>query len=156
MKECVLNIGDVRAFREEAVTLTCYGLGSCVGVFMQDRTKGITGGAHILLPADETSAKTGMYSNVTQALQAMLAMFKARGSELLALRAKVVGGASVMGISLGIGHRNGRSVMEALVARKVYIVATDLGGGHSRTARFDSTSGMVYVTTPEKKYDKIF
>ena len=156
MTTYVLNIGEVKTFNS-SVTFTCYGLGSCVGLFMQDRAKGIAGGAHILLPSDEAGPECkDKWYNVRHAIDRILDEFKTLGSGLEGLRAKVTGGASVLGINFNTGSRNTQSVMDELIRRKIYIAALDVGGTLARTAHFISDTGVMMVKTPVCSSYKIF
>ncbi|MFW5990648.1 MAG: response regulator [Candidatus Nanoarchaeia archaeon] len=53
--EIVVGMGRLYVVNEP-VTLTCIGLGSCIGLMVYDRQKGIAGLAHIMLP-DSSNAK---------------------------------------------------------------------------------------------------
>lgn len=155
MIEYTLNIGDVKAFNAP-VTFTCYGLGSCVGLFLQDRTKGISGGAHILLPEGADSIEGfNVWSDVTRAFERLIAQFQRKGSTLNNLRAKITGGANVLNSSQNIGARNVESVMEQLTRHRIYLAASDVGGNVSRTARFISNTGVMLVKTSENNFYKV-
>lgn len=145
MIEYKLNIGDVVTSSCKAI-YTCLGLGSCIGLFVQDRLTGLTGGAHIFLPGQSTANIGGSkFYSVASAVQEMLRQFKAQGSTLEALRAKVTGGANVLSINAGTGARNAESVLKELVARRIFIATVDIGGVYSRTARFESDTGRLTV-----------
>lgn len=156
MKEYKLNIGDLRVSKEEAVTFTCLGLGSCIGLFLQDRSTGLSGGAHILLPADCTNSMDGKYYAVKQAVDEMIRQFKEAGSTTLNLRAKIAGGANVVSTGSNTGQRNTETVVHELVQNKVYIAAMDVGGKTSRSARFDGKSGALTVRIPETNEYRIY
>lgn len=66
---------------------SCFGLGSCIGLFVQDRLRGLSGGAHILLPESEKVPDGFKFYNVIAALDEILNHFKSQGSNLSALRA---------------------------------------------------------------------
>ncbi len=144
MIEYTLNIGDVITSPRKA-RYACFGLGSCIGLFIQDRLTGITGGAHILLPGNEQGPDNFKFYNVSAAVDEILNQFKMQGSNLTALRAKVTGGANVIGVNSTTGVRNAESVINHLTAHKIYIAAVDVGGNYSRTARFESQTGVLSV-----------
>lgn len=155
MRDHTLNIGEVKTF-DHPVTLTCHGLGSCVGLFVQDRTKGITGGAHILLPDDDAAVEEGkLWYSVSKAVNRILEQFQRKGSLLDTLRAKVAGGANILNSTFGVGQRNVESVVNELIRRRIYIAALDVGGQVSRTAKFDSDSGSLVVRTVETNNYKV-
>ncbi len=145
MIEYHLNIGDV-VTSSRNVSYTCFGLGSCIGLFMQDRVTGLSGGAHIFLPENEEGPlDTSKFYNVSSALDEILNRFKLSGSDLATLRAKVVGGANVLGGDSQTGERNAESVLNQLVARKIFIAALDVGGTYCRSAKFQSYTGELTV-----------
>jgi chemotaxis protein CheD len=155
MIEHTLNIGDVITSPRKA-RYSCFGLGSCIGLFLQDRLTGLSGGAHILLPENEKGPDGFKFYNVIAALDEILSQFKSQGSSLTALRAKITGGASVMGININTGSRNSESIIHQLKSRRIYIAAMDLGGDQSRTARFESHTGTLTVLKSSLKECKIY
>jgi len=155
MIDYTLNIGDVITSPRQA-SYTCYGLGSCIGLFIHDRMTGLSGGAHILLPESESGLSTfSKFYNVVSALDEILTQFASQGSSLESLRAKIVGGANVIGVNMLTGERNIKSVVRQLVARKIFVAAQDVGGRYSRTAKFESITGNLIVRIPETNESKI-
>lgn len=156
MIEHRLNIGDVITSSRKTV-YTCLGLGSCIGLFVQDRMTGLSGGAHIFLPGSEkmSSACTRFYS-VTSALQEILRQLKLKGSTLNGLRAKVAGGSNVLALNSGTGARNVKSVLAELAAHRIYVATADVGGTYSRIARFESETGLLTVRIPETNQYRIY
>jgi len=157
MIEYTLQIGDV-VTSSGNVCYSCVGLGSCIGLFIHDRTNTLSAGAHILLPENEkgpTNDPSKCY-NVTSALQQILVQLKSKGSSLESLRAKITGGANVLRVNTFIGLRNIESVIRQLTENKIYIAASDVGGVYSRTARFESSTGLLTVRMSELNEYKIF
>lgn len=148
MMNYTLNIGDVVTASQPS-HYTCYGLGSCVGLFMHDRLTGISGGAHIFLP-DALIHKhvPRKFYSAFAALDELLRQFTMQGSNLLCLRAKLTGGANVLGANSSTGTRNAESTIQYLKKRGVYIAAVDVGGALCRTAKFESSSGALAVRIP--------
>ena len=156
MIEYKLNIGDVAVSATKA-SYSCLGLGSCIGLFIQDRDKGLSGGAHIFLPDSEGEyVHKNKFYNVTAALNELLTQFKLLGSDLLSVRAKVVGGSNVINVSIPVGQRNAESVVSHLIARKIFIAALDVGGIFCRTVKFQSDTGQLSVWTPQINERKIY
>lgn len=151
-----LNIGDV-VTSSEKVIYTCLGLGSCIGLFIKDRLTNQTAGAHIFLPDDEQGPDNiSSLCNVSAALDEILRQLKMNGSNLTALRAKMAGGANVLGTKTLSGYRNAQSVLKQLIRRGIYIAASDLGGTHCRSATFDSNSGTMTVKNAQLNEFKTF
>jgi len=156
MKTYVLNIGEVR-IEEAPVTFTCFGLGSCIGLFVKDSANGITGGAHILLPEDvKATSATDKFYNVKQALGKLFELFRMKGSKLENLQAKFVGGATSMTTDPNLGERNVHSVIQYLIANNVFISALDVGGSASRTAHYNSLTSELRVSTTTNNSFKVF
>jgi chemotaxis protein CheD len=151
-----LNIGDVAISTREA-NYSCYGLGSCIGLFILDRLTGISGGAHILLPESEKGPSDfAKYYNVTEAIDEILMRMKFTGNPLTSLRAKIVGGANVVPINCQTGQRNIQSVIKHLTDRKIFIAASDVGGTYCRSAKFESSTGLLTVRIPQINEYKIY
>ncbi|GHN02702.1 chemotaxis protein CheD [Cytophagales bacterium WSM2-2] len=155
MIEYKLNIGEVATSAGKA-SYSCFGLGSCIGLFIKDNLTGYTGGAHIFLPDDEAANGYFPFSGVTQALDEILRQLKAHGSNLMALRAKLAGGANFLGTESKVGEQNIQSVLRNLISRRIFVAATDLGGNFSRTTKFNSDTGVLTVSIPEMNQSKTY
>lgn len=155
MKTRTLNIGDVFA-SAEPVEYICYGLGSCIGLFIQDRVTGLSGGAHILVPEVSTvEGAAGKFLDPLSAINELLSRFRMMGSCLGFLRAKVAGGANVINVNTQTGERNADVVVTTLINNRIFIAAADTGGTSSRSVRFSSDSGKMLVRIPERNEVKI-
>jgi chemotaxis protein CheD len=156
MIEYKLNIGDLLTSTDQA-SYTCNGLGSCVGLFIQDRMSGLSGGAHIFLPGDiEGPSQYSRFCSATLAIEEILRQMKSNGSSLQALRAKVAGGADFFDCPFTTGECNSKSVIEQLVKKKIFIAASDLGGSFFRTVKFESASGLLHVSKPQINYHETY
>ncbi len=118
---------------DETIEYTCFGLGSCIGLFVTDRVRGISGAAHIPLPDNEGDIDS--LQDATRLVRLLLKGFEIKGSDLKTLRAKVTGGSTIYNSADGIGSKNISAVMSLLVENRIYVAATDVGGNVSRTAR---------------------
>lgn len=143
MRVYTLNIGEVVTHDGEA-QYKCFGLGSCIGLFLTDKATGITGGAHILLPDNERGPDTLGWYSVELALGEMMRRFRDHGSSLAALSAKLAGGASTLGVD-GMGKRNAESVLEQLRKRRIFVAASDVGGTQSRTVQYETATGNLTI-----------
>jgi chemotaxis protein CheD len=153
VREYVLQMGDIKV-SSGADVLTCFGLGSCIGLFLHDRIHKIGGGAHIMLP--HYHARTALQTKALyaeHALAELLHRMSEAGADIEKLRAKLVGGAHVVDAKLmDMGLQNIQYIQSALRQHKIYIAATDLGGHMSRTARFNIATGMVGITSQTNTY----
>jgi chemotaxis protein CheD len=147
MRKRMLNINEVDV-TDKPVVYTCYGLGSCIGLFVTDRVRGLTGGAHIPLPSCSDADE---FLGAGRLINELLGLFALGGSDLSGLRAKVTGGAQVYENSFNIGEQNVQVVLQKLIDLKVYLAATDVGGAMARTARFNSVTGELQISTSECK-----
>jgi chemotaxis protein CheD len=156
MIEVRLNIGELYVSSSPTV-FTCFGLGSCVGLFLQDRSERIAGAAHIFLPeplGEWPNHET--LSTVEGAFKELLVQFENRGSSLKSLRAKIVGGASVTSSARETGKRNSEAILSLLRKHHIYVAAVDVGGRTARTASFNSGSGELKVKKIDSKEVFIF
>lgn len=149
MIEFRLNMGDLVTTDRRDVMFTCLGLGSCIGLFLQDRTARVSGGAHILLPTAEPSGFSNQaFFDASSAVMELLRQFRAMGSTLKNVRAKMAGGAHVVDIKKNVGAQNLLSVQQLLIQQNIFIAAMDVGGVHCRSVRFQSASGDMHVRVP--------
>ena len=133
--------------------LAIYGLGSCVAVFVYDKSSGRVGGmAHVLLPAPLAgSPLTSPGKFAPTAVAALVDEICQLGGSRQALRAKLVGGAQMFPFTgrqgPTLGERNVTAVQEALASEGIAIAGMDVGGsaGRSLVARIES--GRVRVTS---------
>lgn len=146
MGETMVRIGELAATAEPGDRLVAVGLGSCVAVAVLDRGAGVTGLAHVMLPASDGQrpAPDGRFAD--RAIPALLSEMEGRGARRERLEAWLAGGASMFaaGGTLDIGPRNADAVQEALAAARVPVRGTELGGSAGRTLRAD-TRGHITV-----------
>jgi chemotaxis protein CheD len=156
MIEVNLNIGELYVSKNPTV-FTCFGLGSCIGLFLQDRSECIAGGAHIFLP-ESTSGwpMQEAFATVSGAFEELMVQFENRGSSLKSLRAKIVGGAAVTSSDSEIGKRNSEAILTLLRKHHIYVAAVDVGGKTARTASFYSGTGELHVKKVNSKEVVIF
>ena len=144
MKIRALNINQTDV-TEDAVLYTCFGLGSCIALFVNDRMTGLAGGAHI--PVSKESH--GHLRCSEELIEELLAKFRSKGSSLTYLRAKIVGGAQVLDSSIHIGKDNIEVIRRELVDKGIFIAAEHLGGSLPRTARFNTRTGDLVISSGE-------
>lgn len=145
-REVYLHAGQLVATSEPTTITTV--LGSCVSVCLFDpRTR--TGGAnHYLLAypvADAISSPRFGSVAVLRLIEAMLA----HGSRMEDLRAKVFGGASLLGSLRGVGGdlgaRNVKLAQAMLQAAGIPILAEETGGERGRRLLFQTDDGTAWV-----------
>lgn len=122
-------------------------LGSCVSVCLYDARRRVGGLNHFLLPhrvGEQSSPRFGSAA-VGQLLQSVLAL----GGRRSDLRARVYGGANVIGPregrTLPIGTQNAHVALELLEREKVRVVDEHLGGSRGRKLVFRTDDGEADV-----------
>jgi chemotaxis protein CheD len=125
-------------------------LGSCVAACIHDRTAGIGGMNHFMLPDDgvepvqaaSDSMRYGAY-----AMEVLINELIKMGGRRERFEAKVFGGAAVLAgmTTINIGDRNSEFVRRYLALEKIRIVAEDLQGVHPRKVAFMPKTGQAAV-----------
>lgn len=122
-------------------------LGSCVSVCLWNKTAGLGGMNHFLLPLwNGEGLPTPKYGNV--AIIKLIEKVQALSHPGDKLIAKVFGGASMWEKTdglLAIGRRNIEFAIETLENYRIPIVSSDLGGCQGRKLIFDSGDGTVLL-----------
>lgn len=144
----MLNISESHATVSPLV-YACYGLGSCVGVFIMDRPGKVAGAAHIGLPSRVPGNEA--FFNADTVLDRLMEAFRTLGSDLTTLRAKIAGGAQVLSPCASTGAENIRSVQTYLINKRIFIAAEDTGGTVARTGKFNCHTGELFIRTSEGK-----
>ncbi|HVP93701.1 MAG TPA: chemotaxis protein CheD [Methanoregulaceae archaeon] len=115
--------------------MSSIGLGSCVGLVIHDRDKGIGVLAHIMLPVSQgKQERPGKYADT--AVEMMIGELAKAGSNPYSLVAKIAGGASMFKSfsgNLNIGERNVEAIRKLLKERNIPIVGEEVGGDMGRT-----------------------
>jgi chemotaxis protein CheD len=145
-----VRIGELRSLAPNAGgDLVAVGLGSCVGVAVIDEITGAAALAHVFLPEQPGSgsregAGPGTYANLAIPELARHVVERAGAtSRSVRLVAIIAGGSKMFGSGSGadVGTRNADAVGAALVALRIPIATSDLGGTRGRTMRVSSVEG---------------
>ena len=124
-------------------------LGSCVAACIRDRTNGIGGMNHFMLPDSgendgplSTSARYGSY-----AMEVLINQLLKLGAKRNNLEAKVFGGGKVLrGFTVAnVGQRNADYVLNYLETEKIRVASHDLLDIYPRKVYFFPQSGKVLV-----------
>ena len=150
-QKLIVGISDWKVGRGDDMLVT-YALGSCIGTCIYDRTTGISGLSHIMLP-DSTAiidgGKTRMKFADT-AIPDMLEKMKSMGASPATIRAKIAGGAVMFQTSnsrFNIGERNIEAVKAVLMKLHIPILAEDVGLNYGRTMTFWAENGAVEISS---------
>ncbi|MFI4874710.1 MAG: chemotaxis protein CheD, partial [Blastopirellula sp. JB062] len=122
-------------------------LGSCVGVAIYDPTHRIAALAHVVLPT--SSGRPGLPGRFADtAIPEMLKELRIAGANPQQLRAKIAGGACMFANSqINIGERNAEEVRRQLSAKRIPLIAEDVGGTKGRKVHFSPQSSQLEVIT---------
>lgn len=148
--EYLVAIGEY-CVAESPSTIVTRGLGSCVGVVLQDRVLKIGGLAHIMLPdSKEFVTYTNPYKFADLAVPALLQELRSKGCD--SVQAKIAGGAKMFAFSsdrpgFDIGMRNVEKVKSVLETLAIPLIASECGGSWGRTVIVDTRTGSVKVRT---------
>ncbi|MBO6557727.1 MAG: chemoreceptor glutamine deamidase CheD [Pseudomonadales bacterium] len=127
-------------------------LGSCVAACIRDRSSGVGGMNHFMLPHAESykgnTAKkmlsvAGRYGNV--AMEKLINCILSNGGNRDNLEFKIFGGARVLDIDSEVGYRNIQFVTEYLKLEEFRIEAEDVGGVHPRKVNYFPETGKVMM-----------
>lgn len=120
-------------------------LGSCVAVCMYDEKTGIGGMNHYMLPVwNGTGLATPKYGNI--AIQRLYENMLQSGASAANIKAKVFGGANVLGYENDfhkIGKRNIGLAFQKLEELGVEVVSYSVGGNRGRKIIFDTSDGVI-------------
>jgi len=144
-------MGELAASASAEDELMSIGLGSCIGVAVVDRARGVAALAHVMLPdaAADAAAPPGKYAD--RAVPALVREVEALGARRVRLEAVLVGGAQMFDVGVGsaldIGARNATAVRAALAQARIPVRAEEVGGRRGRTMRLHV--GPMTVTVKE-------
>jgi chemotaxis protein CheD len=136
--ETVVRMGEASASSTPGDTLACIGLGSCIGLALVDRVKGVAALAHVMLPESTQPDPPQPYKFADLAVPALIALVVASGASRSRLEAALVGGAAMFqfgGSGQDIGQRNATAVTRLVEAARITIRAAETGGSRGRTVR---------------------
>jgi chemotaxis protein CheD len=124
-------------------------LGSCVSACIRDRTTGLGGMNHFMLPDGggdgspvSASARYGTY-----AMEILINDLLKAGAKRENLEAKVFGGGAVLKgfTAINVGERNAAFVLNFLKTERIRVLAEDLNDIHPRKVYFFPRTGKVLV-----------
>jgi chemotaxis protein CheD len=140
-----VRMGEMVVSATPTDELIALGLGSCIGLAIVDRTAGVAGLAHIVLPESHPGGDRGKFADT--AVPQLVKRLRDAGGLVRRMEAAIAGGARMFEMSggLDIGSRNEEAVRAALSEAKVALCATETGGNQGRTVRIDVGEGLVTV-----------
>ncbi len=144
-----VRMGEIEVSKRTGEELVARGLGSCIGLALIDRSSGVAGMAHIVLPESSghaASNEPGKFADT--GVPALISQMQKAGAVLRRLDAVMAGGARMFALGeMDIGARNAEAVKEGLTHAGLRVRAADTGGNRGRTLRL--TVGDFEVTVKE-------
>ncbi|HTT28713.1 MAG TPA: chemotaxis protein CheD [Solirubrobacteraceae bacterium] len=140
-------MGEIVVSKRAGDELVARGLGSCIGLALVDRSAGVAGLAHIVLPeSTETDREPGKFADL--AVPELIDRVCQAGANPRRLEAVLAGGARMFELGeLDIGARNADAVRKGLAASGLGVHAAEVGGNRGRTMRV--TVGNCTITVKE-------
>jgi chemotaxis protein CheD len=142
------RMGEITVSANPGDELVALGLGSCIGLAIVDRTAGIAGLVHVVLPeSNQATGPAGKFADL--AVPELIRQLRALGAVERRLQTVLVGGARMFEMSggLDIGARNEKAVRSALAAARITVHAHQTGGNQGRTVRVSVGEGVVTCRT---------
>src|ERR1044071_8566693 len=137
--ETVVHMGEAQVSSTPGDSLVCIGLGSCIGLALVDRVRGIAGLAHVMLPAVTQPDPPLPHKYADLAVPSLLEQMLATGARRSRLEAALAGGAAMFKFGNGsgqeIGQRNLAAVPRLVEAARIPIRGAETGGHIGRTLR---------------------
>jgi chemotaxis protein CheD len=136
--ETVVRMGEASASNASGDVLACIGLGSCIGLTLVDRSKGVAALAHVMLPESTQPDPPQPHKFADLAVPALIDLALAHGASRTRLEACLVGGAAMFsfgGSGQDIGQRNASAVTRLLEKERIPVRAAETGGSKGRTVK---------------------
>lgn len=140
------RMGEMVVSSDPNEELVALGLGSCIGLAMVDRTAGVAGLAHIVLPeSNDRGDQVGKFADT--AVPELIAKMVKAGAVERRFEVAIAGGARMFEMSggLDIGSRNETAVRAALAKARITIKAAETGGSSGRTVKISVGDLLVTV-----------
>jgi chemotaxis protein CheD len=139
--------GEYYVTRRDMLLVTV--LGSCVAACIRDKTSGIGGMNHFMLPKS-THEKAGWISASARygayAMEVMINQILKQGAKRENLEAKVFGGAAVIkNMQMSVGDDNAKFALDYLRKERIPVMAEDLLGEFPRKVYYFPATGKVLV-----------
>jgi chemotaxis protein CheD len=143
--ERVVRMGEASASNTPADVLACIGLGSCIGLALVDRSKGVAALAHVMLPSSAVPDPPQPHKFADLAVPALIDLALQHGARRRHLEAALIGGAAMFqlgGSGQDIGARNTAAITRLLGQAGVPVRASATGGSTGRTVRIHVDADM--------------
>jgi chemotaxis protein CheD len=140
------RMGEMVVSSDPNEELVALGLGSCIGLAIVDRTAGVAGLAHIVLPeSNDRADQAGKFADT--AVPELITKMRKAGAVERRFETAIAGGARMFEMSggLDIGARNAAAVREALAKARIPVKSAQTGGSAGRTVKISVGELLVTV-----------
>jgi len=140
--------GEYYATTRDMIIVTV--LGSCVSVCLRDRTNGIGGMNHFMLPHSDNNPESPLSTSArygTYAMEMLINHLQKLGAKRNNFEAKVFGGGNVLrGFTVtNVGVQNAEFALNFLETEKIKLIAKDLLDIYPRKVYFFPQNGRVLI-----------
>jgi chemotaxis protein CheD len=140
--------GEYYATTRDMIIVTV--LGSCVSVCLRDRTNGIGGMNHFMLPHSDNNTANPLSVSArygTYAMEMLINHLQKLGAKRNNFEAKVFGGGNVLrGFTVtNVGAQNAEFALDFLETEKIKLIAKDLLDIYPRKVYFFPQNGRVLI-----------
>lgn len=143
-KSELITQGQFAASADEAVVIQTL-LGSCVSVCMWDANAGVGGMNHLLLAGERIGRRLEYDVAGVAEMERLINAIIKLGGRRDGLRAKVFGGATMLGGPTSIGESNARFAFAFLDQEGIPVINSSVGGPAARALRFWPATGRVIM-----------
>lgn len=151
-----VGMADLKAVGGRSGILRTTGLGSCVGLTLHDPVAGVSGMAHIMLPASEIARERpfNLAKYADTAVPELIRQMNELGASTGRLVAKMAGGAQMFAFAasetMRIGPRNVEAVKSLLAHYRIPLAAEDTGEHYGRTIELHCATGVLVVRSVQQ------
>ena len=152
MEMIKVGMADYKATKLPGFLIT-FGLGSCVGIALYDKSTKVSGLAHVMLPSSkEIKNNSNKAKFADTGIDSLIDEMVKLGARKSSIVAKIAGGAQMFSFSsqndmLRIGERNAIASKEKLKEHRIRILAEDTGGNFGRTIELNTETGELQIKT---------
>jgi chemotaxis protein CheD len=149
----VVGVGDMSVSNNATITLSTYGLGSCVAIVAYDPIMKIGGLLHVMLPESKLSpAKAAKQPAmfIDTGLPLLLTALRGLRADFARTKVFLAGGATIMCTNdlFKIGERNVAAAQYLLSRYGLQVRHSSLGGTINRTVHLNIGTGEITLKTP--------
>lgn len=143
-----VGVAEYAVVADDTVVTTS-GLGSCLGVALHDRSAGVSGLVHAMLPCAKDGRGGDPAKFVDTGVRTTFAAMERSGARVDTTRAKLAGASRMFEFSNTppIGARNVEAAHAVIGRLGITIEGEDVGGDGGRSLRLDGVTGELHVRT---------